>query len=160
MAKLASVAEAAPLLPEGANGLAANGGLAVPEGATVSLQWQGNNIKLWIHGTMSTHPQSAYFSAGGIIEKVAVITTVGHGNSDEVLHLQYSSWIASVLCRVSLRQETISEETGLSISIFSVKQICILLIMINTNIIPCWPYLPYVTKKSFPLKFTAGSVSP
>lgn len=46
MAKLASVAEAAPLLPEGANGLAANGGLAVPEGATVSLQRQGDNMKL------------------------------------------------------------------------------------------------------------------
>lgn len=118
MAKLASVAEAAPLLPEGANDLAANGGLAVPEGATVSLQRQGNNMKLCIHSTMSTHPQSAHFSAGGIIKKVAVIPTVGHGNSD-VLHLQYSSWISSVLCRVSLTQETTTEETGLSISIFS-----------------------------------------
>lgn len=119
MAKLASVAEAAPLLPEGANGLAANGGLAVPEGATVSLQRQGHNMKLCIHSTMSTHPMSAHFSAGGIIEKVAVIPTVGHGNSDEVLHLQYSSWISSVFCRVSLTQETTAEETGLSISIFS-----------------------------------------
>lgn len=40
VSKLASVAEAAPLLPEGADGLAADCCLAVSEGATVTLQKQ------------------------------------------------------------------------------------------------------------------------
>lgn len=40
VSKLASVAEAAPLLPEGTDDLAANCCLAVSEGATVTLQKQ------------------------------------------------------------------------------------------------------------------------
>lgn len=40
VSKLANVAKAAPLLPEGADGLAAECCLAVSEGATVALQKQ------------------------------------------------------------------------------------------------------------------------
>lgn len=57
VSKLASVPEAAPLLPEGADDLAANGCLAVSEGATVSLQKQSSTMTLSVHNTASTHPR-------------------------------------------------------------------------------------------------------
>lgn len=39
-----------------------------------------NPVRLSIHSNVSNQAQSAHFSAGGIIEEVAVIPTVGHGN--------------------------------------------------------------------------------
>lgn len=80
VAKLASVAEAAPLLPEGADSLAADCCLAVSKRATVTLQKQETLMTLSIHSNVSKQAQSAHFSAGGIIKEVAVISTVAHGN--------------------------------------------------------------------------------
>lgn len=37
-------------------------------------------MRLSIHSAVSNQAQSAHLSAGGIIEEVAVIPTVGHGN--------------------------------------------------------------------------------
>lgn len=91
MAKLANGTKAATLLPEVADGLIAHRCLTVSEGAAVSLHNTWNTVSLQVTRHFQQNTQCvntwflclkfSYFSAGGIVKEVAVISMVVHSNA-------------------------------------------------------------------------------